>query len=276
VSGPGPAVPAGWYPDSAVPGQQRYWDGQQWTGYVAPLAVAPGPTTPGAAAVVAARPSPPGWYPDPSGGSDQRRWDGSAWTDETRRAPLLDVSAPRYLRGTRVHILVTEHGVSVDDKTMAWDKAEHLYYSIVEHTSSRRGFYGKEYNFEVWSSADRLRISIGFQRDFSDGQCHEVFDALLDASSRFLEPRLVSALIARVDEGETIEMGKIGVSREGASHHGKRVSWADLERVRIVPFGALEVYARGGDKVFHAGGGPDIMLLPTLFATCASRYGQTP
>lgn len=25
--------PAGWYPDS-IPGQQRYWDGEQWTQYV--------------------------------------------------------------------------------------------------------------------------------------------------------------------------------------------------------------------------------------------------
>lgn len=27
----------GWYPDSSTPGQQRYWDGTQWTEHVAPL-----------------------------------------------------------------------------------------------------------------------------------------------------------------------------------------------------------------------------------------------
>lgn len=27
----------GWYPDSVTPGQQRYWDGTQWTEHVAPL-----------------------------------------------------------------------------------------------------------------------------------------------------------------------------------------------------------------------------------------------
>lgn len=26
----------GWYPDSTLPGQQRYWDGVQWTEHVAP------------------------------------------------------------------------------------------------------------------------------------------------------------------------------------------------------------------------------------------------
>jgi hypothetical protein len=28
------SYPAGWYPDYAQAGQQRYWDGEQWTGYV--------------------------------------------------------------------------------------------------------------------------------------------------------------------------------------------------------------------------------------------------
>jgi hypothetical protein len=27
-----PGVPAGWYPDSQIPGQFRYWDGTRWTG----------------------------------------------------------------------------------------------------------------------------------------------------------------------------------------------------------------------------------------------------
>ncbi|GAA4129735.1 hypothetical protein GCM10022215_42600 [Nocardioides fonticola] len=44
-------TPPGWYPDTQVPGQQRYWDGSQWTAQVAPLAPAPTqyPTAPMAA-----------------------------------------------------------------------------------------------------------------------------------------------------------------------------------------------------------------------------------
>jgi len=34
--------PAGWYPDPHMANTQRYWDGLQWTGHVAPL----GPTVP--------------------------------------------------------------------------------------------------------------------------------------------------------------------------------------------------------------------------------------
>lgn len=36
----------GWYPDSVTPGQQRYWDGAQWTEHVAPLPPAAQPHQP--------------------------------------------------------------------------------------------------------------------------------------------------------------------------------------------------------------------------------------
>jgi hypothetical protein len=38
-------TPAGWYPDSEVPGGQRYWDGDQWTEHRQPPPSAP-PTPP--------------------------------------------------------------------------------------------------------------------------------------------------------------------------------------------------------------------------------------
>jgi hypothetical protein len=40
-------TPAGWFPDPQQPGQQRYWDGAQWTAHTQPLAgpAAPVPTS---------------------------------------------------------------------------------------------------------------------------------------------------------------------------------------------------------------------------------------
>ena len=32
------STPPGWYPDPSLPGQQRYWDGEQWTQQFAPQA----------------------------------------------------------------------------------------------------------------------------------------------------------------------------------------------------------------------------------------------
>ena len=44
--------PAAWFPDPVQPRQLRYWDGAQWTPYVAPLPVAP---VPGAAQMPASQ-----------------------------------------------------------------------------------------------------------------------------------------------------------------------------------------------------------------------------
>jgi hypothetical protein len=52
-------TPAGWYPDSQNPGQQRYWDGTQWTEHFAPIASAPAP----AAVPIAAQAPAPGTTP---------------------------------------------------------------------------------------------------------------------------------------------------------------------------------------------------------------------
>lgn len=38
ADGQGGPPPAGWYPDPEQAGQQRYWDGQQWTEHRAPVA----------------------------------------------------------------------------------------------------------------------------------------------------------------------------------------------------------------------------------------------
>jgi hypothetical protein len=39
---PGPVAPAGWYPDSEVAGQLRYWDGSAWTRHTSPADAPPG------------------------------------------------------------------------------------------------------------------------------------------------------------------------------------------------------------------------------------------
>lgn len=42
VTGPGlPATPAGWYDDPYDPQMYRYWDGQDWTDYSAPVFAQP-------------------------------------------------------------------------------------------------------------------------------------------------------------------------------------------------------------------------------------------
>src|SRR3954467_6958493 len=52
-------VPAGWYQDIDVQGQQRYWDGKAWTEHVAPILPPPPPSAgPANAAPPLAAPAP--------------------------------------------------------------------------------------------------------------------------------------------------------------------------------------------------------------------------
>ncbi|CEG85325.1 RDD family protein [Propionibacterium freudenreichii] len=76
-SGSGPTLPpAGWYPDPADSGSQRYWDGKDWTNESRRL-------------------QPAGWYADPAGSQLERYWDGNAWTEQTRPpAPAAPQAGP--------------------------------------------------------------------------------------------------------------------------------------------------------------------------------------
>lgn len=67
----------GWY-DAGVSGQQRWWDGAQWTDHERAVAAASQPTS-----MVHATPM--GWYPV-NGTSDVRWWDGISWTPYRLRA----------------------------------------------------------------------------------------------------------------------------------------------------------------------------------------------
>lgn len=46
MSGNNPLYPAGWYPDTNMPGTERYYDGNGWTQHTRPTFVAPAPAVP--------------------------------------------------------------------------------------------------------------------------------------------------------------------------------------------------------------------------------------
>lgn len=67
----GELPPPGWYPDPERPGQQRWWDGNQWTDHRAPLAQDPGSSPAGDSGGV------PGWEVRPTSGQGPGDWGSS-------------------------------------------------------------------------------------------------------------------------------------------------------------------------------------------------------
>ena len=70
--------PAGWYPDPAGSGRQRYWDGARWTEQLDPPDEPLAETAP--VSQQDARANPPRWHQNPDG-PGLRYWDGESWTD---------------------------------------------------------------------------------------------------------------------------------------------------------------------------------------------------
>lgn len=80
---------AGWYPDPAGSGRQRYFDGVQWTeSYAQTYTTVYAAPTP-----VDTTPKPAGWYPDPRGGKQRRYWDGAQWTEHLTEPEVVGGTA---------------------------------------------------------------------------------------------------------------------------------------------------------------------------------------
>jgi hypothetical protein len=88
---------AGWYPDSNVPGTERYYDGVAWTAQTRPLATerAASPAAPEVATPNNNIPTyAAGWYSDTNVPGTERYFDGTAWTDQTRPLAFAAGSTP--------------------------------------------------------------------------------------------------------------------------------------------------------------------------------------
>lgn len=104
------AAASDWYPDPTRRHELRYWDGHQWTDYVADGGVQsqeleqtvveqPEKTREAVGEDAAgeeprAEDIPPAWYPDPSRRHEVRYWNGTSWTYDVADAGVTATDAP--------------------------------------------------------------------------------------------------------------------------------------------------------------------------------------
>src|SRR6516225_8553048 len=91
-----------WLPDPDVEGQERFWDGTEWTDEIRPVEdVRPVEGEPDLLLDALMEDDGSGWRPDPDVEGQERFWDGTEWTDEVRPVedvrPLAEEDAPDLL-----------------------------------------------------------------------------------------------------------------------------------------------------------------------------------
>lgn len=86
----------GWYDDPLIEGQQRNWDGTQWTNEVRKATASTSPESEHSSVPAGPQPTssgtlpPAGWYPDNQDPTKQRWWNGSNWTNQVHgQTPAL-------------------------------------------------------------------------------------------------------------------------------------------------------------------------------------------
>jgi hypothetical protein len=151
-------------------------------------------------------------------------------------------------------------------------------------------FLGFGYNIDLYTGKKRTRVSFGVlgfggvKEDVSPS----VFEQAVAALRRHVEWRLLSEVLARVDDGEEVEVGfflfsRRGISRKRRFSGPKRAPWSAALEIR--PFSSPEP---GGVKIFASDRQgetrkigdtfvdyPNVVLLPPLIRACVDRYSSS-
>ncbi len=152
-------------------------------------------------------------------------------------------------------------------------------------------FLGFGYTIDLYAGKKRTHVSFGalgfggVKEDTSPA----VFDQAVGALRRHVEWRLLSEVLARVDDGEEVEVGfflfsRLGISRKRRFPAPKRAPWSATLEIR--PFsspepGGVKIYAseregearKIGDTLLDY---PNVVLLPPLIRACVDRYAGSP
>jgi hypothetical protein len=202
--------PAGWYDDPKDPGQDRYWDGEQWTHDVR------------------VRTS-PGWYEDPDRFGAERYWDGAAWTDERRFVTRLDdVFIPLTIRRKEYRLVISGEHLSWADDTVRWDDVTdfdtltHIYQGSVSH-----------YAVTVKTQSGKLQIEMA-PAGPEDQRTADAFATIVDQANRVVVPRILGPLFALSDAGQTVEYENVSMSPQGfAKGKDSPVPWTEYAGWRM-------------------------------------------
>lgn len=167
----------------------------------------------------------PGWYPDPNG-YGQRWWDGTNWTqhvqpmrpaglpiavqpavpDPSARGPVLNTTVEKK------HVYADPQVISYNGVSIPLADIEWVRYWVVR-TATRgpfgigRSSIGAEWHFEVGRFPVEGGPMVAMAFGTTGNREQREWQFLVELSRQYLEPRLIAEMVARVRNGEAIDVG---------------------------------------------------------------------
>ncbi|MDL4814893.1 DUF2510 domain-containing protein [Actinomadura opuntiae] len=231
-----------------------------------------------------------GWYADPYGGGGHRWWDGTKWTEHVNATPAQQPAAPQPQYGVGqapqyggpvlhkkrygVELHADAHSITWARTTIELAKAEYVGYTAVQtrmrgplnigsvHTST-------DYHFEIGFFPVNEAPGLAFEETgLRANKPPSDWQFLVDLSRTYVEPRLLRQYLAAIEAGQTVEVGKIRINRNGFVGGSVSRGWEGIEGITFDK-GWYFVHARGADKPILKipQQNQNVMLLPQIFDT---------
>ncbi|MFB4301415.1 hypothetical protein [Actinomadura sp. NTSP31] len=169
-----------------------------------------------------------------------------------------------------VELYADQNVISFDGTTIELAKAEFVGYSVVRnemrvplnmhvHTSS-------QYHFEMGFFPVNQAPAVVFKDSGVRSSTPPDWQFLVDLSKAYVEPRLLREFLAAIEAGQTVDVGKVRIDRNGFAGGSVSHGWDGIEGVTFEK-GSYFVRVRGARKPILRipQQNQNVMLLPQIF-----------
>lgn len=255
----------GWYPDPYGTGALRWWDGYRWTEHLQPPAAPQPPRQP-----PPQQPQPyqqpypqqqQQGYPQQAGYPQQQQQGpyGQNWPQQQQQTPPPTPALDADVRGLRLH--ADEQVIAYGNASLAWAHVEWIAYWAAASAPAYGQPESTQWVFQVgrhpFNGGPRVEILL---------EQEDLWNRLVELSRRLAEPRLVGELSARVNAGESVDVGQ-GLTVHPGGVRGGRVSlsWSAISGATLQD-GRVWIHQPGNSApvLYVPQQNPNAVLIPTL------------
>jgi hypothetical protein len=206
-----------------------------------------------------------GWYADPYGGGGHRWWDGTKWTEHVNATPVAAAGPVLHKKRFGVELHADAHAIRWDGTTIELTKAEFVGYTATPGAVSGRSEI--DYHFEIGFFPVNEAPGLAFDETGAGGdEPPSDWRFLVDLARTYVEPRLLRQFLAAIEAGQTVDVGKVQINRNGFAGGSVSHGWDGIEGISFEE-GSYFVHERGAERPILRipQQNQNVMLLPPIF-----------